>query len=230
MRTKQHGAYHDVRAHPGRRRRARRARRARRRRRRVDADDEHDDTDVHADADDEHDVSGATSTDEHAAAGDDARRGRRDRQLRGPKDVKRSLIISLVVTLRSPSRCVAATLGAGRPRTGPRPRRVAPRSFYKPAHPSERRDEHHGGHHPYTGSTAPGVGGNVDSQGGDVVVQFPGVRTPRLSSGSSADGPALPPDVLCGAGLRPHLSRASPRPRARRPRAGSTPRRRPTST
>ena len=130
-----------------------------------------------------------------------ARRGDRHGRLRGPQDMKRSLIISLLVTVTIAIVAFAATLGAGwSPKLG---LDLAGGSevVYKPAKAISSGEMNTTVNIIRNRVDSAGVSGaNVNSQGGNVVVQFPGVNDPQTLIkliGKTAQLYFRP--VLCGA-------------------------------
>ena len=140
--------------------------------------------------------------------------------------MKRSLVISLVAIVAITIIVFAATLGAGwAPKLG---LDLAGGSevVYKPAHAISSGEMDTTVNVIRNRVDAAGVSGaTVDSQGGNVVVQFPGVKNPQALIkliGTTAQLYFRP--VLCGApGLHPAGQGQGPARRARCRRAASTP-------
>lgn len=146
--------------------------------------------------------------------------------------MKRSLIISLGVTVAIAIVVFAATLGAGwTPKLG---LDLAGGSevVYKPAHPISSGEMNTTVNVIRNRVDSAGVSGaNVDSQGGNVVVQFPGEKNPQaLIKLIGKTAQLYFRTVLCGAPAYVPPAKGKSPPRARCLRAGSTPPRRPTST
>ena len=147
--------------------------------------------------------------------------------------MKRSLVISLVATVVITIMVFAATLGAGwAPKLG---LDLAGGSevVYKPAHAISSGEMDTTVNVIRNRVDGAGVSGaTVDSQGGNVVVQFPGVKNPQALIkliGTTAQLYFRP--VLCGApAYTPAGQGQGPAHRARCPRAASTPPPRPAWT